>query len=103
MIAAAVGIAALVDIVTPSLPGGLLIGGLLYAFHDRLAGMVSRALASAGQGRGSLLARLGDMLLRQVHLEWGYWVIALGAALMILAGLLRLRERAEALQPREKA
>ena len=96
IVSAVVIITALLNIVTPAIAGSLLIGGLLYSFHDRLASAVARVLGSMGQGRGSLLSGLSDMLLRQVHVEWGYWVIALGAALMFLGGILRLYERASA-------
>ncbi len=96
VISVVVAAMALLNIVTPSILGSLLIGGLLYTFHDRLASAVARVLESVGQGRGTLLSGLGDMLLRQVHLEWGYWVIAFGAALMFLGGILRLRDRAVA-------
>jgi hypothetical protein len=94
VVAAVVAVTALLNIVTPAILGALLIGGLLYSFHDRLAAVVARALGSAGQGHGSLLSGISEMLLRQVHIEWGYWVIALGATIMFLGGILRLYERA---------
>ncbi|HZO93721.1 MAG TPA: hypothetical protein VFB22_08105 [Candidatus Baltobacteraceae bacterium] len=94
VVAAVVGVTAMLNIVTPAILGSLLIGGLLYSFHDRLAAAVSRVLGSLGQGHGSLLSGLSDMLLRQVHVEWGYWIVALGATLMFLGGMLRLYERA---------
>ncbi len=93
VISVVVAAMALLNIVTPAIVGSLLVGGLLYTFHDRLAAAVARMLESVGQGHGSLLSGISAMLLRQVHLEWGYWIIALGATLMFLGGMLRLRER----------
>jgi hypothetical protein len=94
VISGVVGVMAMLNIVTPAVLGSVLIGALLFSFEARLASAVARILQSVGQGRGTLLSGLGDMLLRQVRIEWGFWVIALGAALMLLGGVLRLRERA---------